>query len=138
VKLRRKRRGPISMPVASMGDIAFLLIIFFMVCSNFAKEANIRYKSPSAQDVAAVREAGLSVVVDDQGQIYLNGRALDSAATLEGMLTSMLRDKTDAVQRNVLFKCDLNVARKVFEPALDAIVSAGGVVVAVGERRRKE
>jgi biopolymer transport protein ExbD len=118
-----------------MGDIAFLLTIFFMVCSNFAKESGIRFKPPTADDVTAVKESGLSIVVDAEGAIYLNGRAVDSAATLEGTVEGLLRNKTDAAARNVLFKCDEKVEKRVFEPVLDAIVRAGGTVVAVGEKR---
>ena len=137
MKLRRKRKGPITVPVASMGDIAFLLIIFFMVCSNFAKESNIDYKPPSASDVGPVKDAGLSVVVDVDGKIFLNGRELDGPATLKDLLEAALLDKTDAAEREVLFKCDMTLAKKAFEPALEAVVSAGGVVVAVGQKRGK-
>ena len=38
-------------PIASMGDIAFLLIIFFMLTSNFIQEAHIRLTPASAADV---------------------------------------------------------------------------------------
>ena len=36
----RDRKISAIIPTASMADIAFLLIIFFMVCSNFAKVAS--------------------------------------------------------------------------------------------------
>ena len=35
---RRKARVAVSVPVASMGDIAFLLIAFFVLASQFAKD----------------------------------------------------------------------------------------------------
>lgn len=136
MKVRRKRGGPITVPVASMGDIAFLLIIFFMVCSNFTRESNVSYKPPQAVDVVIVQDANLSVVVDSKGKIFLNGKEVDTPADLQSELESRLQDKTDPEARSVLFKCDLKQVRKDFQPALEAIVTAGGVVVAVGEKRK--
>jgi len=138
VILKRKRRGPVTLPTASMGDIAFLLIIFFMVCSNFAKESNIKYKPPEAKEVDAVRDAGMSVVMDADGKIYLNGHELDGVDSLKTELEGMLKGKTNDTMREVLFKCDLSVMRKVFEPALGAIVAAGGTAVAVGDKRKRD
>jgi len=139
VILKRRRRGPVDLPITSMGDIAFLLIIFFMVCSNFAKESNIKYKPPEAKDVDTVRDAGMSVVMDADGKLYLNGQELpEGVESLKTELQEMLKGKTNDVMREVLFKCDLNVTRKVFEPALGAIVAAGGTAVAVGDKRKRD
>ena len=137
--LKRKRRGPVTLPTASMGDIAFLLIIFFMVCSNFAKESNIKYKPPEARDVDAVRDAGISIVMDTDGKIYLNGHELaEGVDSLKTELEGMMKGKTNDTMREVLFKCDLDVTRKVFEPAMSAIIGAGGIVVAVGDKRKRD
>jgi biopolymer transport protein ExbD len=134
MKRRRKRGAPITVPTASMGDIAFLLTIFFMVCSNFAKENGIQFTPPKALDVATVNDTSLSVVVDIDGLVYLNGQAHADAEALESSLESALREKT-GVERNVLFKCDEKVEKRIFAPVLDAIVKAGGVVVAIGEKK---
>jgi ABC-type multidrug transport system ATPase subunit len=49
-----------------------------------------------------------------------------------------LENKTTTKSRMVLFKCDRFAAKRVFEPVLDAIASAGGVIVAIGEKRKNE
>ena len=135
MKLQRKRKGPITMPIVSMGDIAFLLIIFFMVCSNFVKESNIEYKQPTAQELTPVEQSALSVAVDKDGEIYLNGKPVTDSEKLKSELEGSLKDKeqTDAEGRSVLFKCDMRLPRDDFQPVLEAIVGAGGIVVAVGE-----
>ena len=45
---RKRKKQAISVPTASMGDIAFLLIIFFMVCSKFSQDVAIKLKPPVA------------------------------------------------------------------------------------------
>jgi hypothetical protein len=57
-------------------------------------------------------------------------------STLESVLKDKLRDKTNDTMRTVLFKCDVDLNRKQFEPVLSAIVNAGGVVAAVGDKTR--
>jgi hypothetical protein len=37
--------------------------------------------------------------------------------------------------RIVLFKCDQAVDKKVFEPVIEAISKAGGIVAAMGEKK---
>jgi biopolymer transport protein ExbD len=120
-----------------MGDIAFLLTIFFILCSNFAKESHIRYTPPRSPDVDTVKESGVSVAVDVEGKIYLNGKKIESAKDLETKIGPLLAGKVDTTARGVMFKCDLGVTREVFEPVLDAIVSAGGVIIAVGEKQSR-
>lgn len=139
MRLKRKRKGPVSLPTASMGDIAFLLIIFFMVCSNFVKESQIEYKSPNAEDLSAVDRSGLSIVVDKEGKLYLDGKPVANADKLKAELEKRLKDKTleDVKGRSVLFKCDMKLPRESFQPVLETIVGAGGIVVAVGDLRKE-
>jgi hypothetical protein len=53
---QRKKRKPIPVPVASMGDIAFLLIIFFLVCSEAIKDkSNLPVELPQSEHVATTK-----------------------------------------------------------------------------------
>jgi biopolymer transport protein ExbD len=118
-----------------MGDIAFLLTIFFILCSNFTTESKVKYTSPRAPDVETVKESKLSVAMDFEGKIFLNGKPVASAKELGSILQSKVSGRGDAAARSVMFKCDLGVKRVDFEPVLEAIVTAGGVIVAVGEKK---
>lgn len=138
MKLHRRKKMGIGVPTTSMGDIAFLLIIFFMVCSNFAKEARIAYEPPKAVDVDSVENAPTSVVVDEIGEIYLNGKLVADAQSVESLIESFLVGKTVDEERMVLFKCDRGIEKRAFEPILEAITRAGGLVVAVGDKREEE
>jgi biopolymer transport protein ExbD len=136
VRKKRKRRTVI-VPVVSMGDIAFLLIIFFMVCSNFAKEAGLRLKPPQAIEVDQIKETKISVTIDSEGQIYLQGQLMSSADEVETGLTALLERRTTDAERVVMFKCDRETDKAVFEPVLDAIANAGGILGAIGEKQQR-
>ena len=51
MKIRKARRAAPTVPLASMGDIAFLLTIFFILTSNFAKDDTRNIKPPTAREL---------------------------------------------------------------------------------------
>lgn len=132
MKMPRRRSASVSVPLTSMGDIAFLLLIFFILCSNFIKESNIKYESPKSSDVKSVKEGKVSVIIDSAGDVYLQGMkapSADIADALEALLAG--REGDDA--RLVVLRCDKGVDKSVFEPVIDSIARAGGTIVAVGD-----
>ena len=126
-----------NIPTTSMGDIAFLLIIFFMVCSNFAKEAHINLKPPKAADLREIKETPVSVTISQEGTLYLQGRQVPDVAAIEWGIAGLLNDKVSEKERTVLFKCDADVSREIFEPVLDAIARGGGLIAAIGDKTVK-
>jgi len=133
MKMPRRKPRAIILPTASMGDIAFLLTIFFMVCSNFTKEAGVKLELPRVPTVRELQEAAISVSIDDQGQIHLQGQLVPDAQSIELGVAALLQTRTDDTARLVMFKCDKAVDKAVFEPVLDAIGRAGATIAAVGE-----
>lgn len=130
----RKRRRPIAVPTASMGDIAFLLTIFFMVCSNFAKEAGIKWTSPAAPDVHQIQQSRISVSIDQDGVVHLQGQPVPDADSVEAGVAALMQLRTGPDAKLIMFKCDRNVDKSVFEPVIGAIARAGGSILAVGEK----
>ncbi len=115
-----------------MGDIAFLLIIFFMVCSNFVREKSVELKPPKASDIAEIQEAPISVSIDKNKIIYLQGKAVPNAEAVEWGVSALMNNR---LNREVFFKCDADVPGEIFEPVIEAISKAGGIILAVGERK---
>ncbi|HPD15298.1 MAG TPA: biopolymer transporter ExbD [Planctomycetota bacterium] len=135
---RRRRRARIIIPVASMADIAFQLIIFFMICSNFARDAGISVQPPPAPNLERLRESRTAVAIDAQGRIYVQGRRMPDARSVETEVAELLRRAQTPDARTVLFRCDRAAERDLFEPVMDAITRAGGIIAAVGEPEEKQ
>ena len=135
---KRKKRRPIPVPIASMGDIAFLLIIFFLVCSEVAKDkANLQVTLPLSEHVQKVEASVVArVAVDEIGEIYFDGARVDSAKDVEWGVRALLASTVTDDQRHVQFKCDAALPKETFEPVLKAIAEAGGIIEAVGELDR--
>ena len=123
--------------MASIGDIAFLLIIFFMLTSNFVKETAIKLTPPKSTVIDQLEENQISVAVDHEGEIYFNGAKI-SERELEGRLEAELANKTTPRGRTVMLKCDAELTKDTFEPIIDKIAKAGGRIAAVGEEGEDE
>ncbi len=130
---RRRRTGAFVVPVTSMGDIAFLLIIFFMLCSNFARETGINVEPPKSFDVDDLEKTAVSVQIDKEGQIYLQGIQIDDVEAIEWAVAAFIKEAKTEKDKIVLFKCDASVDRSVFEPVIEAIAKGGGLIGAIGE-----
>jgi biopolymer transport protein ExbD len=72
---RRKSKAASEIPAASLADMAFLLLIFFMVSTTFRKEQRRQIVIPQAEatrSVDAPRKNILHVYVERDGQVYIN------------------------------------------------------------------
>ena len=131
----QKKRRTVPVPIASMGDIAFLLIIFFMVCSEVSKDKKLNVTLPISPYVEKNKDAfAARIAVDEAGQIFFDGRSVDSAKDVEWGVRAMLDSTVSEEQRHVQFKCDASLPKETFEPVLKAIAEGGGIIEAVGEQ----
>lgn len=131
--LKKKRRGAIVVPLASMGDIAFLLIIFFILCSTFTQQTSVRLTPPQSPYAEALPDARVSVSIDADGVIFFQGTRVAGPESVELGVAALLESATTDEDRMVVFRCDREVAREVYQPVLEAIASGGGLILAVGD-----
>ncbi|MEM7249507.1 MAG: biopolymer transporter ExbD [Acidobacteriota bacterium] len=80
MKLKRKEEEP-EIPTASMADIAFLLIVFFMLTSVFAETRGINFALPPKTDeeeeqTDSEREEAVSIHINEIGQILVDDSPL--------------------------------------------------------------
>lgn len=132
---RKKRRKPIPLPIASMGDIAFLLIIFFLVCSEAIKDnSSVPVALPFSEQVEKTKVTVVArVTIDETGQIHFEGEPVDGAKDIEWGVRALLTRTVSDDQRHVQFRCDKSQPKEVYQPILQAIAEAGGIIEAVGE-----
>lgn len=74
-----------EIPMASMADIALLLIIFFMLTSTFLRDMGLEVMLPAATTANDNPPSEASVTVTADERIFLNGKETDLAA-LPGQL----------------------------------------------------
>ncbi len=129
--VRRKKRTKAIVPLTSMGDIAFLLIIFFILAS--IPKGDVKLTQPEAEDLAELEKSKVTVIMDEEGQCYFQRDPVATEA-----LTGLLKNhfETSGENRNVIVEIDRNLPYEVFKDVYSAVSEAGGIVVARGEAKK--
>jgi biopolymer transport protein ExbD len=125
----KRRKLPIMVPIASFGDIAFLLIIFFMLASNFVKEAHIELERVQAGNIEEVEPAPVSVTMDVDGVCYLQGQ-VQPVGSLESAVSMLVEGAED---KRVAMTIDKNLTYKQYGEVQMALVRAGATIIAIGD-----
>ena len=78
MNLKPRRTEEPEINVTSLIDVVLLLVVFFMLSSNFSAEGRLRIRLPQAGAAAAERAAGegLVITVSASGAYLVNGREL--------------------------------------------------------------
>jgi biopolymer transport protein ExbD len=100
---RLKRRTEIKkgqLDIAPLIDVMFLLLIFFMLTSNFVVQPGIKVSLPKAISSEVIRRENLVVTLTGQDLTFLN----DEPVTIQE-LTSRIREAAQD-NKTVLLKAD--------------------------------
>jgi len=133
LNLRGLQKPQASIPVVSMSDIAFLLIIFFLVSTQFMNEGAIKYELPRAASVKPILKDQVSVVVDVEGKTYVDGAPMSN---LKQVIEQRLRNRTKPEDRVVMLKCDKGVPHEKYLPVIQEINSADAMIMIVTDEGR--
>jgi len=132
VRIARKSAPAVSVPTASMGDIAFLLTIFFILTTNFVRERNIQLKDPMSRDIKPLKEPQVFVSVDKLGNIWLQGQ-MTSPEALESQVKSLTAAKND---KRVKLRVDKDLPQEKYGPVFLALSRAGVEIALVGTEKK--
>lgn len=113
----RKNRIQVQIPLTGLIDIVFLLLIYFLLTTNFMVDEGIKIKLPQARASAPQTEEILTVYVDKDGRVYLGTREVSHANLFDLLKKEIGNDEN----RLVVVRADraviLNKAVKVMDIA---------------------
>ena len=123
LKARHDQKGVI--PTASMADIAFLLIVFFMVTITFEKDKT-QVALPKTELRFEVPKIAAYISVTEQGQIRVtNGESMSTPVTrvddVEAFAANLVAEFPG---RPVVLKADTNVPYRNIDRIIDALKQA--------------
>lgn len=114
-----------------MGDIAFNLLIFFVI---LAKPPEQNWEPAQAARVESSGTSIVSVALDKDKKLYLNGEPI-GVGQLKDAIDKLLTN-VPAGRRAVLLKIHKESQAMTFEPILEAVSQAGGEIVHVLEQEQ--
>lgn len=119
---KRRSRYEIQTPLTSLIDIVFLLLIYFLLTTNFITEAGISVHLPKAKAVGKQSRQEITVSIDKAGKTYLENRPV-AYDDLLGRLQKMIHDNP---RQMVVIKADRSVALQKAVDVMDIVRAAGG------------
>ncbi len=133
--VRRKETKELEIPTDSVSDIAFLLIIFFILTTTLSKLSGFTAELPSAdasQKQAAKTDAKTPSVQLASGKLLFNEQEV-SLQTLQDRLLDLRLGSKEGEEKVVLLEAGGKVEYQTYYAAMAAISTAGGVVAIVEE-----
>jgi biopolymer transport protein ExbD len=124
-----------DVPATAMGDIAFNLLIFFVILARAQDDSHIQWKPAQVRNLENTRGGRVTVVIDVEGKIYLNGQQ-KSETELSTAIGEELGDASPG-DRTVMLKVDKDVTAPRFEPVIEAISQAGGELIHIVEEEKQ-
>jgi biopolymer transport protein ExbD len=129
-------KGLIDVDLNSLVDIAFLLILFFMLATTFLKPAGEKIQIPAGGQSSS-QSKSLTVLLSTTGIRYGDTK---SAISLEELRARLLEEKLadkEPAQRLVILESARDVPYEDYFSVVIAITQAGGVLALIdtGEER---
>jgi biopolymer transport protein ExbD len=135
--MKIKRRAiRADVPSMAMGDIAFNLLIFFVILARAQDDSHLQWTPAEARNIESAGHSVVSVLIDTDEKLYLNGQPIGESG-LEMKIDELLGD-LPVGERIVLLKVHRDATALRFEPVIEAISSAGGELVHIVEEDRDE
>ena len=114
---KRKDRIKVQAPLTSLVDIVFLLLIYFLLTTNFMVEEGIKIKLPQAKAAAPQTEEVLTIYVDQQGKAFLGIEELPLSRLFDRLKEKIGRQENKLVVIRADRGVILNKAAKVMDIA---------------------
>ena len=118
---QKKNPYQIQAPLTSLIDIVFLLLIYFMLTTNFIVEEGIKIKLPNAKASAPQVKQEITIFVDKEGTTYI----ADSQIPIDQLYTKIKQMINKETDRLVVVKADRTVVLNKAVRVMDIAKAAG-------------
>ena len=121
IRIRNKVSAEFSM--ASMSDLVFLLLIFFMLTSTLVSPNAVKLLLPTSNSRTMAKPAAVTVYIDDRYNYYLEDKLI-LIDELEAGLLDRLYGETEA---SVVLRADKSVELQYVVSVIDAVNNVNNI-----------
>jgi biopolymer transport protein ExbD len=127
VKFRRKPRENVEINLASLIDVVFILLLFFVVTTTFTRETQLKVDLPEAASGAPPEQTELKpleVLIAADGSYSLNGRQL-LKSDLAGLSAALQKESEGDNSLPLTISADAKTPHQAVITAMDAAGKLG-------------
>ena len=131
--LKRKKSREAEIPTASLADIAFLLLIFFLVTTTIDVDKGIGLVLPAKGETKAVRSQNITnLLINAQGEVLLDDNPID-VNLVKNVIQKKIAEKPNLI---VSVKTDQDTQYWVYIKVLDQLKQANASRISIAEPER--
>jgi biopolymer transport protein ExbD len=105
MQLLNKKRRRVTINITSLIDVVLLLLIFFMVSTNFIEQPGMKLDLPDSESASSSSGNDLEVIIQPDGDIFFNGNAI----TMEELRAQFEKVAGESSDGSLLLKADKSV-----------------------------
>lgn len=135
--LEKKKERSSDIPTSSMADIAFLLLIFFLVTTTMDMDKGIPMVLPERGGEVKINPLNIaSILVNEAGQLLFDGQEV-SDLELRDLLTNKIKERgydVDGKPRLIVsIKTDRQTEYDRYITVLDIVKGTGATKISIAE-----
>ena len=117
VHRKMRERYAVQVPLTSLIDIVFLLLIYFLLTTNFMVDEGIDINLPKAEASRAQTQKDVTVYVDSNGDAFLENRKLTPDELFERLKLLISKNRNQLVVIKADRSVILNKAVRIMDVA---------------------
>ena len=135
MKLQMSNKPLSAFSFSSLTDIVMLLLIFFLLTSQFVIQTGVKVKLPGAKNNEEANPSSLVVTITERNQIYFGS----DQTSLEMLAAKLSTGEQSNNERNLIIKADKKSFHGVVVDVMDAakVVGIEQLAIATDEEEKK-
>ena len=131
--LLHRRSGPARVDISPLLDMVFILLIFFVITTNFSRQTGVEVRKPKAQSAVYQGPETVLVGVSREGTVHVHGRQV----SVQGLVQVLSREVARRPDARVVIVGDRASTLGRAVEVMDACVLAGVRKVSVAAEKKE-
>jgi len=128
------RNQPVGMfSAASLTDIVMLLLIFFLLSSNYIVQPGIKVELPPSETAQVIEEKNIIVTITREGAVWVG----NEQTTMSSLGATLRKYIISGTAQTVIIKADKQVYLETAVRVIDQVKAAGGERFLVATEREE-
>lgn len=128
---KKRQKEDVEIPSSSLADIAFLLLVFFLVCTTIDVDKGLRLVLPpmDVEDIEINKENITNILINDAGQVLLDNEEV-SVRDIERIVREELSENDKLI---ISLKTTRGTKYDVYIAVLDQLKRANATRISIAD-----
>ncbi len=129
--LKKRPKDDVEIPSSSLADIAFLLLVFFLVCTTIDVDKGLKLVLPptDVEDIEINKENITNILINDAGQVLLDNEEVQ-VRDIERIIRDQILDNDKLI---ISLKTTRGTKYEVYIAVLDQLKRADATRISIAE-----